>query len=80
MKKFKLGFTVIDTKTGEYPDVDSIALNEDWAKGLIYCDIDGFVLTEDGNLLLMDDCGNVAYCPPDRFEVVYECECEEVDE
>lgn len=78
--KCKVSFKVTDTKTGEYPDVENIALNENWAKGLIYCDIDGFLLTEDGNLLLMDDCGNVAYCPSDRFKVMYECECEEVDE
>ena len=27
---------------------------------------------EDGNLLLMDECGNYAYCPPDRFQVNFE--------
>lgn len=62
-------FTVIDKQTGEYPDVEKIALEEDWAKYLIYCDIDQFAINEDGNLLLMDDCNNIAYCPPDRFEI-----------
>lgn len=61
--------TVVDKKTGRYPDVEKIALEEDWAKNLIYCDIDCFAICEDGSLLLMDDCGNVAYCPKDRFEV-----------
>lgn len=61
--------TVIDKRTGRYPDVEKIALEEDWAKNLIYCDIDCFAICEDGSLLLMDDCGNVAYCPKDRFEV-----------
>ncbi len=61
--------TVIDKRTGRYPDVEKIALEEDWAKNLIYCDIDCFAICEDGSLLLMDDCGNVAYCPTDRFEV-----------
>ena len=27
---------------------------------------------EDGNLLLMDECGNYAYCPEDRFQVNFE--------
>ena len=61
--------TVIDKRTGRYPDVEKIALEEDWAKNLIYCDIDCFAICEDGSLRLMDDCGNVAYCPTDRFEV-----------
>lgn len=61
--------TVIDKRTERYPDVEKIALEEDWAKNLIYCDIDCFAICEDGSLLLMDDCGNVAYCPKDRFEV-----------
>ena len=55
-------FTIIDNTTGNYPDCEKIALEEEWAKGLIYCDIDTFAITEDGNLILMDDCGNSAYC------------------
>ena len=65
-------FTVIDKSTGEYPDVEEIALHEDWAQRLVYCDIDSFVISEDGTLMLMDDCGNVAYCPSGRFEVIYQ--------
>ena len=66
------GFHVIDKTTGEQPDTYNIALKEDWAKHLIYCDIDGFCFSEDGQLILMDDCCNVAYCPADRFEVVWD--------
>lgn len=66
------GFTVIDNKTGNYPDVEKIAREEEWAKHLIYCDIDCFAVTEDGALILIDDCGNCAYCPADRFAVVCE--------
>lgn len=40
-------FTVIDTKTGKYPNLEQIALKEDWAKNLIYCDMEG-VLSERG--------------------------------
>ena len=65
-------FTVIDNQTGEYPDCEKIALTEEWAKHLIYCDIDTFAITEDGCLILMDDCGNCAYCPFDRFTVVFD--------
>lgn len=66
------GFTVIDNTTGEYPDCAKIVWEEDWAKGLVYCDIDGFAVAEDGRLILMDDCGNCACCPPDRFTVIWE--------
>lgn len=62
-------FTVIDKKIGEYPNVEKIALKEEWAKGLMYCDIDGFYIGENGELMLADDCGNYAFCPPNRFEV-----------
>lgn len=62
-------FTVIDKKTGKYPDVEKIALKEEWAKDLIYCDIEGFAIQEDGTLILSDECGHFAYCPPDRFKI-----------
>lgn len=64
------GFDVIDTKTGEYPDLWEIALKEDWAKHLIYCDMEGFAIEEDGTLLLLDECGKHAYCPEGRFTIV----------
>ena len=65
-------FSVIDKKTGKYPDLEKIALEEDWAQGLMYCDMEGFALEEDGTLLLLDECGRQACCPPDRFEIVTE--------
>lgn len=60
-------FTVIDTKTGEYPDLWEIALKEEWAKSLCYCDMEGFAVEEDGTLFLMDECGRYEYAPEDRF-------------
>ena len=66
-----LEFTVIDTVTNEYPDLWEIATAEEWARHLIYCDMEGFAIAEDGGLLLLDECGGVAYCPTDRFKVVY---------
>lgn len=65
-------FTVIDNETGLYPDCEYIAFNEEWAKHLIYSDIDAFAINEDGVLMLLDDCGNAAFCPADRFTVIFE--------
>ena len=63
------GFDVVDTKTGEYPNLEKIALKEDWAKHLMYCDMEGFAIEEDGTLLLLDECGRQACCPVGRFEI-----------
>jgi hypothetical protein len=63
------GFNVIDLETGEEPDMENIALNEEWARGLMYCDMEGFYIGEDGTLILADECGNFAYCPDNRFRV-----------
>ena len=63
------GFDVVDTKTGEYPELEKIALKEDWAKHLMYCDMEGFAIEEDGTLLLLDECGRQACCPAGRFEI-----------
>ena len=65
----KVTFSVIDKTTGKKPDLKEIALNEEWAKHLIYCDMEGFAIEQDGTLILLDECGGVAYCPEDRFEV-----------
>lgn len=64
-------FTVIDRKTGKDPDLRKISKKEDWAAKLIYCDMDGFAVKENGGLVLMDKYGNVANCPPGRFDVVF---------
>lgn len=65
-------FNVIDLTTGKEPDLEQIALNEEWAKGLIYCDMEGFHIDEDGTLCLADECGKYAYCPHDRFKIEVE--------
>ncbi len=66
-----VGFKVVEWDTEEEPDLQKIALHEDWAKNLIYCDMDGFAFTEDGQLILKDDCNNVAVCPTGRFKVFW---------
>ncbi len=65
-------FSVIDNKTGKIADVEDIALKEEWAKELIYCDMEGFAIEEDGSLVLLDECGGVAYCPDGRFTIVFD--------
>ena len=64
-----LRFDVVDTTTGKYPDWERIAKEEDWAKGLVYCDIDGIAIQEDGSLILLNECRNCVSCPQDRFEI-----------
>ena len=64
-----LEFDVVDTTTGKYPDWERIAREEAWAKGLVYCDMDGVAIREDGYLILLDGCGNYVSCPLDRFEI-----------
>ncbi|WP_279146692.1 MULTISPECIES: hypothetical protein [Clostridium] len=64
-------FKVIDKKTGNVPDVRRIAHEEEWAQDLVFCDMEGFYLGEDGTLILADECGHFAYCPLDRFEIKF---------
>jgi len=63
-------FTVIDKATGQPPDMEAIALQEQWAYGLVYCDMDCFAVCPDGSLILLDECGSYRCCPEGRFEVL----------
>lgn len=67
-------FYVIDKRTGKEPIFDrNHIFKEKWCKGrLIEFDIDGWYISEDGQLALVDDCCNMAYPPPDRFGIVYD--------
>lgn len=62
-------FEVIEKKTGKVPDITQIALTEKWASNLVYCDLEGFFISQNGSLVLADECGNFTYCPIDRFEI-----------
>lgn len=66
-----LSFKVIDRRTMSEADIGKIALTEAWADDLTYCDMQGFAIEEDGNLVLLDECGNYVYCPPGRFIIEY---------
>ena len=65
-------FVVIDERTGKEADTYSIALHEDWAKHLCYCDMDGWAIQDDGSLLLLDECGRYAYADRERFKVKWD--------
>lgn len=65
-------FTVMDTTTGQEADTKNIVLHEDWAKSLVSCDIDGWAITDDGGLVLIDDWGDFVYADPERFKVVWD--------
>lgn len=66
-------FKVIDTKTGKEP-TDRVIYNIAKKGNLMTMDIDQFFVGEDGDLILMDDCGNTTYCDTKRFKVVAESE------
>lgn len=63
-------FHVIDTKTNEKADCQEIIRTEPWARHLCKYDIDSFAVLEDGTIILIDDCDNIAYPPKGRFVVV----------
>lgn len=65
-------FKVINVRTGKEPIYDHNHLfKEKWFKesNLIYCDIDGWYIGEDGYLILADECGNFVYAP-DHYKAV----------
>ena len=73
-------FCVFDKNKNKEADCYKIALKEDWAKCLCYCDMEGFAITQDGMLILLDECGRYTYCPDNRFKVVAEAQLKELQE
>ena len=73
-------FCVFDKKKNKEADCYKIALKEDWAKCLCYCDMNGFAIAQDGMLILLDECGRYTYCPDNRFKVVAEARLKELQE
>ena len=62
-------FKVIDRKTGKEP-THRVIQNIAKKQGLMEMDIDQFFLGEDGQLVLADDCGRVAYLDMERFKPI----------
>lgn len=73
-------FYVFDKNKNKEANCYKIALKEDWAKCLCYCDMEGFAITQDGMLILLDECGEYTYCPDNRFKVVAEARLKELQE
>lgn len=61
-------FKIIDKRTGKEP-TQRVINNIAEKYRLVTCDIDQFAVTEDGLILLLDDCGNIAYFSLDKFEI-----------
>lgn len=49
-------------------DTPWIALNEEWARGLIYCDMEGWYVSKYGEIALLDECGSCRW-PEDGYEL-----------
>lgn len=61
-------FEIIDKKTGKEP-TDRVINSMARLGNLIICDIDGFYVGEDGQIILVDECGNCTWLDMERFEV-----------
>ena len=61
-------FKVIDSKTGKEP-TDEVITELAKLGNLMTDDIDGFYVGEDGQIILVDDCGNCTWLGMNRFRV-----------
>ena len=71
-------FQIIDRKTGKEP-TDRVIKNIAKRGGLMDMDIDGFYVGEDGQIILVDDCGNCTWVDMSRFEVELQTGAERSD-
>ncbi len=62
-------YKVIDTKTGKEP-TDRVISNIARKGGLMEMDIDGFYVDEDGQIILVDDCGRCTWIDGKRFKAI----------
>lgn len=64
-----MAFIVIDNNTNQ--EISAATIAEIAEKGgLMVSDIDQFAVCEDGNLILLDDCGRFTYCDSSRFRIM----------
>ena len=61
-------FKIIDKETGKEP-TDKVITAQARLGNLITRDIDGFYVGEDGQIILVDDCGNCTWLDMNRFKV-----------
>lgn len=60
-------FQIIDKETGKEPS-EHVIYDIARKGNLMQMDIDQFAVCEDGQIILIDDCGSIAYCDMNRFE------------
>ena len=61
-------FKIIDRETGKEP-TDEVITGGAELGNLMTCDIEGFYVGEDGQIILVDDCGNCTWLDMNRFKV-----------
>jgi hypothetical protein len=75
LREREIKFKVKDLKTGKIYDKDSsfeelvLELNKTTDCKLIYCDMESFAIDQNGDLLLIDECGNSFYVDEKRFVI-----------
>jgi hypothetical protein len=58
-----------EIKNADGSDIDYEKLGQKYKDQLIYCDIDGFYIGEDGQLILMDDCGSYVWVERKDYQI-----------
>ncbi len=66
----EIKFRAWDKKRKCWINPSKIALKEKEYQDLIYCDMDGFGIMEDGLPILADECGQFRYLDPERFVIM----------
>ena len=61
-------FKIIDNNTGYEPTYDVITEQANLGN-LMTDDINGFYVNEDGQIILVDDCGNCTWLDTNRFDI-----------
>lgn len=60
---------VVDRKTGQQASLEQLSM-EGWVQEkLVWPDLEGFAIGEDGAIYLLDECGNWELCDPTRFYI-----------
>lgn len=61
-----------DQRGDNIRDLEAYALDEFKDAHLVYCDMEGWAIADDGVLMIVDECGNHAYADNDRFEIRFD--------
>ncbi len=61
-------------KNGDIPDIEQIAQNFEWAKSLMWMDMECFLIDENGNVYLSDEMGSFVWADQDMFRVEFPIE------